>query len=39
MAQSSFYDLENSKRYQIVRKGFVVLGSLAALNFGAGLIG
>jgi hypothetical protein len=39
MAQTSFYDSINKRRYQIARTGFITLGSWAALNIVAGLIG
>ena len=38
-AQSSLFDSVNSKRYQIAKTGFAVLGSWAALNIAGGIIG
>ncbi len=38
-AQSSLFDSVNRKRYAIAKTGFKVLGSWAALNIGAGLVG
>lgn len=39
MAQSTLYDSVNRKRYKISQTGFIILGSWAALNIGAGLLG
>ncbi len=38
-AQSSLFDSVNRKRYAIAKTGFTVLGSWAAINIGAGILG
>lgn len=39
LAQPSLFDSVNTRRYQITKAGFTILGSWAALNIVSGLIG